>query len=396
MTLIKKFFKKREIKVVSEVKPSNPVGQSNSVVPQPEAKQADKTSHAGVMNVSHLIVLDESGSMCGVTAQTISGCNETLQTIREMQKKNPTDQYHLVSIFAFDTENSRYIRKNQDIDNVPELTGRDYSPNGGTPLFDAMGDTLTELRTKVDGKDSIGYVTIITDGYENASRRYSMEDVQRLIDELKQKGVIFSFIGANIDAADYARTMHIDNAMQFEQTMEGTQEMWQRERRSKMRSNARMQMFRKYEDDDLEEFYREENEGKYYSEAPEERVTPDFITSLRPNEIFVFGSDIHGSHNGGAAKFAVEKFGAIRGKAAGPQGQSYAITTLGVSEEELFRQIVHFYNYAKSNPQLTFYVTPIGCGTAGWLPYTIAPMFHQAAGLPNVKLPRLFWDYCSE
>ena len=89
MTLIKKFFKKREIKVVSEVKPSNPVGQSNSVVPQPEAKQADKISHAGVMNVFHLIVLDESGSMCGVTAQTISGCNETLQTIREMQKKNP-------------------------------------------------------------------------------------------------------------------------------------------------------------------------------------------------------------------------------------------------------------------------------------------------------------------
>lgn len=186
------------------------------------------------ISVHHLIVLDESGSMSGVTEQTISGCNETIQTIRQMQSEN-ADQKHFVSIYLFDTGNSRYIVKGQPVGNVKEITAKDYHPNSCTPLFDALGDTLTELRQLI-GEASMGYVTIITDGYENASQRFTLNMVKALIGQLKEMGVIFSFIGANIDAATYARSMDIDNAMQFQQDDKGTRDMWERERQSKMRS----------------------------------------------------------------------------------------------------------------------------------------------------------------
>ena len=354
-----------------------------------------KTSdHERIMSVYHLIVLDESGSMSCVRGQTISGCNETLQTIEQMQRTNPDTQRHYVSIYAFDTDNSRYIINDQPIDDVPLLTDQDYSPYGGTPLYDALGKTLGEFDATLNKGSGIGYVTTITDGEENSSREYSLTQIQQLIQMLKEKGVVFSFIGANIDAEAYARSMHIDNAMQFTQDEQGTREMWERERMSKMRSNARMEFERRYEREAFEHFAENENIGQYYSSVATDRITPAHITSLQPGEIFVFGSNIRGQHNGGAAGFALKRFGAVIGQNEGLQGRSYAIPTTGIGEEELYRAIVRFTTFAQSHPELTFLVTPIGCGNAGWQPYSIAPMFQRAARLPNVKLPQVFWTYC--
>lgn len=103
---------------------------------------------------------------------------------------------------------------------MKEITHWDYKPNSCTPLFDALGYTLTELKAIIKPKKFLGYVTIITDGYENDSHEYTIEKVRLLIDELKKMDVIFTFVGANIDAADYASRLNINNSMQFEQTQE--------------------------------------------------------------------------------------------------------------------------------------------------------------------------------
>ena len=349
-------------------------------------------------SVYHLIVLDESGSMRCITRATISGCNETIQTIRMMQEQTIETQRHYVSIYLFDTTKSRYIIKEEKVDKVREITEEDYRPYASTPLFDALGFTLTELKRTIEReKESLGYVTIITDGYENASREYRLETVKNLIDDLKEKNVIFTFIGANIDAADYGRRFHIDNIMQFEQTEEKTDAMWKREREARLRSNAKFCYAQMILEDEMNtaEFSKAENSGNYYKKrkVSPDRITPEIVTSLNENEIFVFGSNIHGVHNGGASAYALHYFSAINGQAEGLQGQSYAIPTDGVNVNELYLGIRRFHDFAQAHPELIFYVTRIGCGTAGWSVFRVAPMFADCANLDNVKLPKEFWDY---
>jgi hypothetical protein len=374
---------------------------------RPQAKQEESVSKAanavgsnvdkaeGMTSVYHLIVLDESGSMDCVTRQTISGCNETIQTIRMMQDSNKDTQLHYVSIYLFDSGHSRYIIHNQHVENVKDITEKDYRPNACTPLFDALGFTLTELTEITNQPDTLAYVTIITDGYENDSRVYTLDQVRSLIDELKKKDVIFSFIGANIDASEYAKNLNISNSMQFMQDDEGTRAMWERERRGKMRSGAKMSFLKKFATDEFDCCFSAcENSGNYYQEAVDKsRITPKFVTELHENEIFVFGSNINGNHEGGASAYAVSHFGAVNGQAEGLQGQSYAIPTEGVTEKELYNAICRFCNFAAQHPELTFYVTAIGCGKAGFSPYAIAPMFRDAMKLKNVKLPMEFCDF---
>lgn len=118
--------------------------------------------------------------------------------------------------------------------------------------------------------------------------------------------------------------------------------------------------------------------------------TPERITSLLENEIFVFGSNLEGSHGGGAARLAYERFGAVWGLGTGIQGQSYAIPTMHGGVEQIEPYVEGFMDYAFHHRELTFYVTRIGCGIAGFTPYEIAPLFLKVIDLPNVILPRDF------
>ena len=122
----------------------------------------------------------------------------------------------------------------------------------------------------------------------------------------------------------------------------------------------------------------------------EKRITPELITRLANNEVFVFGSNAQGLHYGGAAKVAVEKFGAIMGQGHGLQGKSYAINTMS-GIEEMAKDIKNFCEFAKTNPQKLFLVTPIGCGIAGYRPEEVAPLFKECKDLENVSLPSSFW-----
>ena len=118
--------------------------------------------------------------------------------------------------------------------------------------------------------------------------------------------------------------------------------------------------------------------------------TPDMITELRPDEIFVFGSNLAGMHGGGAAYAAWRKFGAIMGQGVGLQGQSYGIPTMQGGVETIKPYVDEFITFAKGHPELFFFVTRIGCGIAGFRDEEIAPLFAAAKGVPNICLPESF------
>ncbi|MBQ2852854.1 MAG: hypothetical protein IJE76_05620 [Bacteroidales bacterium] len=120
------------------------------------------------------------------------------------------------------------------------------------------------------------------------------------------------------------------------------------------------------------------------------RFTPNFITELKENEIFVFGSNLEGMHGGGAARIAYEKFGAIWGQGVGLQGQSYGIPTMHGGVEDIKPYVDELIEFAKSHPELTFLVTRIGCGIAGFRDEEIAPLFKECIEIDNVILPRSF------
>ena len=121
------------------------------------------------------------------------------------------------------------------------------------------------------------------------------------------------------------------------------------------------------------------------------RVTPDFITELKEGEIFVFGSNKEGMHGGGAARIAYKEFGAIWGEGVGMTGRCYAIPTMDGSLDIIRKHVDDFTEYAAAHPELTFLVTRIGCGIAGWRDSEIAPLFGKASELGNVTLPEEFW-----
>lgn len=121
------------------------------------------------------------------------------------------------------------------------------------------------------------------------------------------------------------------------------------------------------------------------------RIASNHITTLQPNEIFVFGSNLSGMHDGGAARLAYQKFGAIWGQGVGLQGQSYGIPTMQGGVDTIKPYVDEFIEFAKTHSQLNFLVTEIGCGIAGFSVEEIAPLFEQAIEVENIYLPERFW-----
>ena len=117
------------------------------------------------------------------------------------------------------------------------------------------------------------------------------------------------------------------------------------------------------------------------------RTTPEFIQELAPGEIFVFGSNLRGMHGGGAAYVAYRKFGAIMGQGVGLQGRSYAIPTMQGGVETIKPYVDEFIDFAHEHGKLTFLVTRIGCGIAGFTDEEIAPLFEKAHDVDNIVLP---------
>lgn len=128
------------------------------------------------------------------------------------------------------------------------------------------------------------------------------------------------------------------------------------------------------------------------------KTTPEKVTSLEPNQIFVFGSNRAGRHGRGAAKDAM-KFGAIYGQGDGIQGNTFGISTkdknlVVLSLREISINVDRFLRYAAAHPEKEFLVTQIGCGLAGYSPKQIAPMFKERTG--NVVLPEAFYNVLNQ
>ena len=121
------------------------------------------------------------------------------------------------------------------------------------------------------------------------------------------------------------------------------------------------------------------------------RVASDRIAELADGEVFVFGSNVQGMHGGGAAWYAHEKFGAEWGVGEGLTGRCYALPTME-GDASLHKAVDNFIACARQHSELTFLVTAVGCGIAGYTPAEVAPLFKDASKLENVFLPEVFWD----
>ena len=335
--------------------------------------------------IYNLIILDESGSMEPIRAQALSGANETLQTIRAAQQENPDDN-QMISFVTFDSGHRPSVRTVIDcepIGKVADLRPDQYEPCGGTPLYDAMGESITALREKVKEGDHV-LVTVITDGFENLSRHYTAAMVKELVESLSAKGWVFTYIGANQDSVLAAGAVGIKSTMDFQATVVGSAVMWGKIRSSNREYYKKVRRARNGEDVDFEEDFFAEKQAQG-------RVTPEYIRELREGQIFVFGSNEEGRHAGGAARLAFESFGAVWGQGRGLQGRSYAIPTMSGSLQAIAREVDEFIRFADVHPEMTFLVTRIGCGIAGYTDEQIAPLFAGASSLPNVYLPASFW-----
>lgn len=173
--------------------------------------------------IFNLIILDESGSMSVIKQQAVNGVNETLQTIRAAQARHE-EQEHYISFVTFNGEAVKTICRCVPATEVVDIAPSQYMPCCSTPLFDAMGQSLNELRKKVASDDKV-LVTVITDGEENSSIEYDGKAIKALIDELKAQGWVFVYIGANQDVEKVAATISITNVMSFVASPEGTTSM---------------------------------------------------------------------------------------------------------------------------------------------------------------------------
>ena len=183
--------------------------------------------------IYNLIILDASGSMSSIEKQAVDGVNETVQTIREGQKKHE-DQEHLVTLVSFNSSETKKIYDYEPAAGVKELAGEDYNPTSYTPLYDAMGFSITELKKKLEKEDKV-LVTVITDGYENASKEYDSKAIEKLVDKLQNECWVFSYIGANQDAGKVGHSIGIRNCLDFSSTEDGTAIMFAKEKRARNR-----------------------------------------------------------------------------------------------------------------------------------------------------------------
>lgn len=343
--------------------------------------------------IYNLIIVDESGSMNHLRNSTLSGINETINTIHSAQNEFDATQEHTLTLVTFDSGSNRpdvrIIIDNQPISEVKEFN--DYMPNGCTPLYDAMGQSLTHLHNRIkNDHDATAVVTVLTDGLENASREWDAAGLRRLIEQLKSEGWSFAYMGSAHNVKEVTDLLSIENVIEFSHDNLGVSSTWGRERSSRHAYYKKMNMM--YEEDmRISRGEMLERKRQYAKEYYGRRDSNDQIDHLERNEIFVFGSNKNGYHGGGAAAYAMRKFGAIWGQGEGLQGQSYAIPTMeGI--EEMSEAIRRFTSFAAEHTELHFLVTKIGCGIAGYSPCQVAPLFKECITLENVALPSEFWD----
>jgi hypothetical protein len=183
--------------------------------------------------VHNLIILDESGSMSSIKSQIISGFNELVQSLKGIESQFP-EQEHLVSMVSFNDLNNNILHFVDPVKKLDAINDSTYNPASMTPLYDAMGFSISKLRQHLEGKENYSVlVTILTDGEENASKEYTGTAIKLLVDELKKQNWTFTYIGADHDVEKMAKSMNIHNTMSFDKNDMGIKRMFARETSSR-------------------------------------------------------------------------------------------------------------------------------------------------------------------
>ena len=191
--------------------------------------------------VYNLIILDKSGSMESIRKAAIDGYNETLGSIKSAQLKYLDTQEHYISLAAFCGCGVEMVYNCIPVKDAEKLTKAKYNPCCMTPLYDAIGKSIKTLEKKTaDIEDAAVLVTIITDGMENASHEWTGPAIKKLIDERKEEGWMFSYIGADHDVESVAASISITNTVVWTKTVEGTGAVIDNENCARMRFFSKM------------------------------------------------------------------------------------------------------------------------------------------------------------
>ena len=207
--------------------------------------------------IFNLIVLDASGSMYSIRNEAIAGVVETIQTIRTAQDEN-ANQEHLLSLVVFNGKHINTVYDRMPITKVPDFTEKDYQTTDNTPLYDAMGNAITNLQQYINEDDNV-LVTVITDGYENSSVEWNHQRVFQLVEDLKKKNWLFTYIGANQDALKVAKGMGIDHSMNYMSDAEGTKAMFRKERFSRKAFYGKLSAGKRFFEAKTEDYFVDDN-----------------------------------------------------------------------------------------------------------------------------------------
>lgn len=208
--------------------------------------------------VYNLIILDESGSMASIKNTIISGFNEVVQTVKGIALQYP-EQEHLISLVTFNGLDVKTLLQNEEVNKLTLIDDSKYNPDSMTPLFDAMGESISRLKRTVKAESDYNVlVTILTDGEENASREYTGAAIKKMIDELKMENWTFTYIGANHDVEAFALSISITNTMKFETNEKDIKRMFKKEKFSRMQFSEKI---RNKENVDFE-FYKDDPDDK--------------------------------------------------------------------------------------------------------------------------------------
>ena len=189
------------------------------------AKEENKPQvNKGVSKVHNLIIVDESGSMRILYNAALTGMNRTIQSIVRQAKECPGQEQE-VTLVTFDSNYYNTIFDSTPALKTRQITREDYRPNGATPLYDAMGKAINDLRPKVKENEAV-LVTVITDGMENASCEFTLADIKALIEKLDSEGWLFSYIGANQDAEAVGDSMGIKDNLNYDANEDSMAIMW--------------------------------------------------------------------------------------------------------------------------------------------------------------------------
>lgn len=232
-----------------------------------EVKDKKEMKKTQVFNV---IILDRSGSMECIRRAAVEGFNETLAGIKKAQEKFSDTQEHYVSLVTFCSCETKHVFDKTSVVDARPLKMEDYQPCCSTPLYDAMGITLTAMRKHVkEIEDSVVLVTIITDGMENASHEYNGKTIKELVERLRGEGWTFTYMGTNQDSVEVAMKLSIRNSRNFAYNEESTRASMEKDTCMRMNFFSRLAAFKLAPKGCMDSMSAEERHKLYTSMADE-------------------------------------------------------------------------------------------------------------------------------